>query len=301
MLGGSSSSSAPLAPDVSAEADGHPSMLGLLAAQDSVSEVNPVSRAPGAAVLTRAQAISVHVPEHLLSRPAKRKKGTDVPDAVGDEPRAFPERAGAHFREPASLAALRYRRFDEAWSRTESRIKAAVAKTHAATLARIASFLATEAPATPNPALPTLLITVRSPAPSSYLPPVLDAINGVAVTATLLPKDAKDLKSALASVSRALATSSSKFLKLDSAEEEDEDDNVYFRVKKAKGAAKIPEFDPAWIVAWWRTLSTECGKREVSSEPPRLGFISRKSRLTPLQLLHPQSCCPHSPLTRQAH
>ena len=136
--------------------------------------------------------------------------------------------------------------------------------------------MASPTAATPTPSLSTLLITTRSPNPSAYLPPVADALKErKVVSAVLGHRECKDLKSALTALARGLMESTSKFLgtaSADGAANDDEDEEagegVYLQVKKkAKGEARIPEWDAGWIAAWWIELNKACRKKGVDGGP----------------------------------
>lgn len=121
------------------------------------------------------------------------------------------------------------------------------------------------------------------------MPPVLGELSGKAFTAVLNPRDCKDLKAGLTTLSRGLAASASTFFGTEGAteEEEDDDDGVYFRVrKKAKGEARIPEWDAAWIPAWWTQVKQLCKKKGIEPVPPTILLPSLPSHTSLPPILH---------------
>jgi len=236
--------------------------------------------------------------------------GSDSNYSAPDEWTSFPRREEHRFKEPADLAELRFKRFDEAWKRADSRIKVgsfgllysihahtfnisqtALDATHAAALTRISTFVATPPPSGPFTTLPTLLITTRSPAPSSYLPPVLDRLRPSSLCAVLQPRDCNDLKASLTTLAKAFIEATTKFFGSETSaanpteEDEEDDPAVYLHVaKRSKGEARIPEWDPAWLVSWYRELCSLSTKRGIAVPPPTVLLPSLPSH-TALPLL----------------
>lgn len=140
-----------------------------------------------------------------------------------------------------------------------------------ASLDRISSFATKSLQAGPNPSLPTLLVTVRSSAPDSYLPPVLAALEGKALPTVLLPRDCRDLKGALTSLARGLAESGEKFFGLEKPgddDQEEDDDGAYLKLARKSGKGRIPTQDGTWSAAWWRSIVAISRKRGIVPPTP---------------------------------